>query len=181
MSGPEARRLFFALWPDAAGAEALDLAARAAQRACGGRPTGREDLHLTLTFLGDVDAGRLAAAGDAAAAVAAAPFDFSLDRLGCWKHNRILWAGCTETPPPLAALAQELAQHLRAAGFALETRDFAPHVTLLRKADCGRAPPPLAGPVAWTAREFVLAESRPTPAGGRYAAIGRWPLAASIG
>lgn len=180
MSGPEARRLFFALWPDTAGAEALAAAVRAAHQSCGGRPTGRDDLHLTLAFLGDATAERLAAAEEAAAGVAAAPFDFVIDRLGCWPHNRILWAGCTETPPPLAALARDLAERLRAAGFVLDARPYAPHVTLRRQADCSRAAPP-AAPVPWTATEFVLAESRRTPAGGRYTVIGRWPLAPAIG
>lgn len=181
MSGPEARRLFFALWPDGAGAEALAAAARAAHKTCGGRPMGRDDLHLTLAFLGDATAERLAAAEEAAAGVAAAPFDFAIDRLGCWQHNRIFWAGCTETPPPLAALAQALGERLRAAGFVLEVRPFAPHVTLLRQVDCSRASPPLATAVPWPAAEFVLAESRRTPAGGRYAVIGRWPLVPAIG
>lgn len=181
MSGPEARRLFFALWPDGAGADALAAAARAAHKACGGRPMGRDDLHLTLAFLGDATAERLAAAEEAAAGVAAASFDFAIDRLGCWQHNRILWAGCTETPPLLAALARNLAERLLAAGFVLDARPYAPHVTLLRQADCRRAPPPLAAPVSWAATEFVLAESRPTPAGGRYTVIGRWPLAPAIG
>lgn len=181
MDKAESRRLFFALWPDSAGADALDGLARAAHRSHGGRPTGHADLHLTLAFLGDVTPDRQAVAEAAAAGVAAATFDFAIDRLGCWKHNRILWAGCSETPPALAILARDLATRLRTAGFALEERAFAPHVTLLRKADCAKALPTMRTPVPWPVREFVLAESRPTPGGARYTVIGRWPLGASIG
>ncbi len=47
-----ARRLFFALWPSATMQSELSVATRDAGADCGGRPTGRESLHLTLAFLG---------------------------------------------------------------------------------------------------------------------------------
>jgi 2'-5' RNA ligase len=47
-------RLFFACWPDAALQEQLAQLGRQLQRQSGGKPSRRENLHLTLVFLGDV-------------------------------------------------------------------------------------------------------------------------------
>lgn len=170
------RRVFFALWPDAVAAKALHAAARAAQGGCGGRLMRRETLHITLAFLGGVSAARLADARAAAAMVGGEPFAFVIDRLGCWKHNRILWAGSEAAP--VAALAAALGAGLKSAGFQLDARPFAAHVTLLRDARCPTPLPPLP-PIAWPVTEFVLAESQTTPDGSRYEVIGRWPLGAA--
>lgn len=138
----------------------------------------RETLHMTLAFLGEVDEARLGAAQAVASGLPpVAPFDFAIDRLGCWRHNHIVWAGC-EAPPALDALAAGLAGGLRAAGFRLDDRPFAPHVTLLRDALCPEALPALDPPVAWAAREFVLVESRLSPKGADYAVLARYPLVA---
>lgn len=169
------KRCFFALWPDEALADSLHETARAAQGGCGGRLMRRDNLHLTLAFLGELAVDRVAAAMAAADGLAGTQgFDLPLDRLGYWQHNRILWAGGVS--PGLTFLAETLAARLRAASFTLETRAFAAHVTLLRDARC-EVVPTLPAPLAWPVREFVLAESRPTSAGARYDVIGRWPLA----
>lgn len=170
---PEGRRLFFAVWPDETAARTLAAVAREAQAGCAGRAMRRETLHLTLAFLGELDEARQAEAMAVAATIRAAPFDLCLDRLGYWKHNRILWAGgdC----PPLAALAAGLHRGLAGAGFPLDRRDFAAHLTLLRNARCPTLPP-LAAPVAWPVREFVLARSRLARDGAAYEIVGRWPL-----
>ncbi|HEX8988114.1 MAG TPA: RNA 2',3'-cyclic phosphodiesterase [Rhodocyclaceae bacterium] len=170
------RRLFFALWPAAAVAGELDRLAREVQRACGGRATRRDSLHLTLAFLGDVPADRVSAAEAAADAVAGGRFLLELDRLACWKHNRIVWAGCERTPAALADLAAGLGDNLRAAGFVLDARPFAVHATLVRNADCRVALPPLQPPLHWQVDDFALIESRLAPGGSRYAIVRRWPL-----
>lgn len=136
----------------------------------------RENLHITLAFLGNLPADRLAQAEAVADAIAAPAFDIALDRLGWWKHNRILWAGCSDAPAALTELAAVLGAGLRAAGFTLDERPFAVHATLLRNARCAAPEPLLVPPVAWHAADFVLAESVPGPDGSRYAARRRWPL-----
>lgn len=177
----ESRRLFFALWPDDAVAAWLHKAAQTAHGACGGRLMRRETLHVTLAFLGDVPQSRTATAAAAATAVAAATASFTLelDRLGYWTHNRILWAGCANVPTALSGLADNLAQGLRAAGFALETRPFAVHATLLRDARCGTAVPPLAA-ILWPITDFALVASSRGADGSRYEVLERWPLAPAI-
>ena len=136
----------------------------------------RENLHVTLAFLGNIPADRLAVAEAAADAIAVPAFDVELDRVGWWKHNRIVWAGCTTAPARLTELAVRLGAGLRAAGFALDERPFAVHATLLRNARCAAPETRLAPPVAWRAGEFVLAESVAGADGSRYAVRRRWPL-----
>lgn len=179
MERPEAapRRVFFALWPPAGAAKQLHQAARTAHADCGGRPTHPTDLHITLAFLGAVSPARLADAEAVADALSLPGFAMELDRLGWWRHNRILWAGCGTENAALLGLADALGAGLRSAGFALDARPFAVHATLLRNARCPQSVSPLSPPVAWQATEFVLAESTPAAEGARYAVRRRWPLA----
>jgi 2'-5' RNA ligase len=168
------RRCFFALWPDEALAGALHALGKAAHADCGGRLMRRDTLHLTLAYLGDLPSDRVAEAMRVADAIAAGPFDLTLDRLGYWKHNRILWAGGVS--PRLTFLADALGAGLRQAGFSLDSRSFAAHVTLLRDARCTGIPA-LPQAQAWQVRDFVLAESKPSREGARYEIVARWPLA----
>ena len=186
-AGP-GRRIFFALWPDATVAESFDAAGKLAHAACGGRRMRRDTLHMTLAFIGAVPEARIEAAQQAAAGVVNPAFTLQFDRLACWRHNRIVWIGCSEPPPPLLTLVGQLAGHLTDAGFPLEARAFAAHVTLLRNARC--QPMAQAQPIAWPVRDFVLAESRlplsrklpgEVGEGSRYRIVGRWPLLAVPG
>jgi 2'-5' RNA ligase len=176
VSGSDRCRCFFALWPDDAAAEMLDRVAADTHQTCGGRIMRRDTLHLTLAFLGDIPVGRAADARRVADGIVAAPFELTMDCLGYWRHNRIFWAGGA-VPPRLTFIADALADGLRAAGFSLDTRPFAPHVTLLRDAHCA-VMPELPRSITWPVREFVLAESRLSPNGARYEIVGRWALGA---
>ena len=128
-----------------------------------------ESLHVTLAFLGEIDIERMALLHEIAATIEVPSFTLRLDKLGCWHH--IVWAGCTATPPALAALVGQLAASLGAAGFSLEDRPFAAHATLLRNARCDRLEQALPA-INWPAGEFVLAQSSATG----YTLIGRWSL-----
>lgn len=134
-----------------------------------------DSLHLTLAFIGAVSPGQLSVLHALAANVLADPFELELDRLGCWPHNRILWAGCREMPSRQRRLFEALAQPLIDAGFALDARPHVPHVTLVRKARCGGLPE-LAAPIRWRVDEFTLAESSLQASGARYRVLARWPL-----
>lgn len=134
----------------------------------------RDTLHLTLAFLGDIPTERVAEARGVADAITTGPFDLTLDGLGYWRHNRILWAG-GPVPPRLTFVVDALGDGLRAAGFTLDARPFVPHVTLLRDARCAELPGQPQS-ISWPVRELVLAESRLSSGGARYEIIGRWPL-----
>jgi 2'-5' RNA ligase len=92
-----------------------------------------------------------------------------------WTHNRILWVGPQRTSAPMQRLARELGKALRRAGFALERRPFAAHVTLIRKLRAPRALPPLPR-VEWPVDEFVLVRSVLSKEGPRYAVLERFAL-----
>lgn len=136
----------------------------------------RDSLHLTLAFLGDVMATRVADTEAAAANVTASAFTLDLDRLGYWKHNHIAWAGSAAVPPALTALAASLAEALRTVDFQLEDRAFAAHVTLLRNAACPPAASALATAIRWPVTDFALIESHAGAGGAPYAVRRRWPL-----
>ena len=77
-------RLFFALWPDdATRGRIVDATARQV-RAAAGRTTPRENLHVTLAFLGGVPESRLTPLADVAGQIASLSFDLVLDRIEYW-------------------------------------------------------------------------------------------------
>lgn len=135
----------------------------------------RENLHLTLAFIGPASPERIEVLLDAASKVQAAPFEMVLDRLGCWPRNRILWAGCSEAPPLEHRLFSALAQELAGAGCMLDSRPHAPHVTLVRDARCDRLNTRDIA-VPWRTDAFCLVESSLQPNGARYEVLARWPL-----
>jgi len=176
---PATTRVFFALWPPPVLAGKLaDIAVTAAGQ-FGGRPTRRDTIHMTLAFLGDVAEARLPLLCASASRVVARSFDLTVDRLGFWRHNHLLWAGCRAVPPALPTLAGELSAVLDQAGFAIADRErrFAPHVTLLRRVpadDC--QPLPAIDPLRWSCAHFVLVRSRLSAAGSSYQTLAEFPL-----
>ena len=97
----------------------------------------REDLHLTLAFLGETDR-----AEDAVAALedacAGGPFPLAVEGLG--RFGGLWWAGVAEDPR-LEQLALGVQEALRRRGFAVEERPWRPHITLVRR---WRGPEPAA-------------------------------------
>jgi 2'-5' RNA ligase len=167
-------RLFFALWPPIAAAEALCAWARRVRRRTGGRTGPARNIHLTLAFLGEVDGARvdelkrLPVWGDRHA--------LPIERAGYWARNSILWVGPEEAPAQTMALAGRLHDLLAERGFRTETRPFAAHVTLLRKARNAEDLPPLPE-LDWPVEDCVLAQSEPLAQGSRYRILERYALA----
>jgi len=166
-------RLFFAMWPGEPQRGALSRI-QLGLPDHRGRPTQPEDFHITLVFLGDLDAQVRACAEQAAARLRAAPFSLTLDRLGCFPRAQVLWCGASQRPQPLLDLIQALQGGLLVCGFRPERRPFEPHVTLARKVH----PLPtreLEQPVVWPVSEIALVIARPGER-PRYAVERRWPL-----
>ncbi len=161
-------RLFFAAWPPARTAVALHAWAGGLE----GRAVARENIHLTLAFLGEADPAKAIAA---AKRVRGVRHELPLEETRFWKKNQIVWAGPREMPRELVRLVRSLHLALCHAEFILERRPFAVHVTLLRKAREPREMPPLPR-VAWPVREFVLVGSRLSSRGSTYEPLERFPL-----
>ena len=158
-------RLFFALWPPERAAEALARQAVVMAERHGGRAIPAEKIHLTLAFLGDVAESRVADAMEAARLVDPRSFMVRLDRLGGFRRSKVGWAGMSRPAPALLAMQSELESGLRARGFALEERPFAPHVTLVRKVERPVAAEAIEA-IAWKARAISLVLTQPGT--GRY-------------
>lgn len=96
--------------------------------------TPGENVHLTLAFLGECTGERLSGIRSAMEAAAGHSFILRLSEAGVFKRpgGDILWLG-TEECPELTSLAARLNEELRARGFALEERKFAPHLTVARQ------------------------------------------------
>lgn len=174
MRGQGGHRLFFAAWPGPQVRSRIDAAAQALARDAGlrGRRVRAERLHLTLHFLGAVPDGGLAAALAAAAAVEAPRFELVLDRAGGFERARVAWLGCTSVPLSLLDLHGRLRDALLERGLPVESRAYAPHVTVQRDVRM-RVPEVAVEPVAWAVDAFALIDSRPDRG---YVEVGRWPL-----
>src|SRR5438093_1974248 len=100
-----------------------------------------ENIHLSLKFLGDVDAARepeLRAALKHAAGTLSEPQPLTLQVTGFgvfpdYHRPRVLWAGVTPDPG-LELLQHGVEQAFAPLGFPTEARAFRPHVTLGRAA-----------------------------------------------
>lgn len=143
----------------------------------------RDTLHMTLAFIGEVSEARIETLRQMAARLREDSFMLQIDRIDCWRHNRIVWAGCRQTPSPLSRLAGQLAGNPAesvATGDPRDSgaeKDFVAHVTLLRNADCDScAIIPEFVAIDWQVNEFVLVESRLSDKGAHYAIIDRWSL-----
>jgi 2'-5' RNA ligase len=161
-------RYFFAAWPPAATAAALEGWANKLE----GRVTPAQQIHLTLAFLGPVAPEN---ALEAARLLEGRAHALPVEKAQYWKHNRIVWAGPRRTPAALVALVEALHGSLRRAGYTLEDRPFAAHVTLLRSAPAPRELPPLPG-VEWPVSEFTLVRSAVSNKGSAYEIVQRFPL-----
>jgi 2'-5' RNA ligase len=166
------QRVFFALWPTQAATRGLAHHATDLARELEGRATRPASIHLTLAFLGDVPAAVLERVMHPPATVCVPPFEMVLDRLGVWDHNGIGWAAPSAPPEGLLRLQQRLADWLAGRGLRLESRRFAPHVTLVRRARrtmAERAMPP----VAWRVGEIRLVRSDRDALGAVYRTLTR--------
>ena len=139
---PARPRLFFAV-PIPAPARALigDLAAQVQAAVGDGQARIRwvriEGLHLTLRFLGQTPLDRIQALEAIADEVAARtpPFAITVSGAGAFpepRRPRTLWLGIPAGAEPLATLAEELGRRIEAAGWPIESRPFAPHLTIAR-------------------------------------------------
>ncbi len=135
MSKHQARRLFFALWPDKAVRQQIQAAAFPKLNSNSVPP---ENWHITLVFLGTCSASQQARFIRVTDDLRAEPFEFVLDTTGQFKRARVAWLGCYHCPEPLEDLHQKLVTCLKQAcpdfpGLPTLICPYVPHLTLYRK------------------------------------------------
>ncbi len=169
------QRLFFALWPEPELQLVLHRRGRELLGRESGRPVAADNLHLTLAFLGPVDAAVRACLERAAEAIRGAPFTLRFDHAGWFPRPRVFWLGCPGTPAPLAALVEALRAAQRDCGLEPEARPWVAHLTLARKV--ARRPHSVSFvPIEWPVGRFTLVESHTDPDGVRYRVLRSWSL-----
>jgi 2'-5' RNA ligase len=94
-------------------------------------------IHLTLKFLGNVDAGMTSqlTGAIAEAAQGVSPFNLEIRELGVFPNLRrvqVVWVGVSGEVEKLLQLQKGIESSLAKLGFAPESRAFTPHLTLGR-------------------------------------------------
>ena len=142
------------------------------------------DYHVTLRFVGDVDAHAAREVADALASVRHPPIAVDFQGLSWFGGDkpRAIVARIRPTPP-LVELQSDLERRLRRVGMPPETRNFAPHVTLARLRGVG--PAAVAeylgarggfAALSFEAPRFALYSARDSVGGGPYLVEADYPL-----
>jgi 2'-5' RNA ligase len=135
-------RLFIAInFNDDTRSRLVSLRDELRSRSKRGNFTAAENLHLTLVFLGECGAGQADIVRAVISKIIFDPFPVSIERVGRFRRDNgdLWWAGVKESKP-LQDLHSDLTDRLTNAGFALEKRQYSPHITLGRKVVTDAAP-----------------------------------------
>ncbi len=156
------RRLFFACWPND---DVRDTIVESSSNIIipNGRRIQPENLHLTLAFVGDVNADKVddyiqAAENLSANSQTVKPFDICLKGYGHFSRPRVLYMAAKEIPSALEGLVKELNASLSPLGYQPEQRAYTPHVSLFRRANDLIKGDELQE-INWDIDRFYLAES----------------------
>lgn len=152
----------------------------------------RENLHVTMKFLGEIHDALVphletASREAVRASSISQAIEWELDRVGTFpslERPRVVWVGSSKEPEALHKLALLLGEKLEAMGFAPERDRFVAHITLSRVKEEGSATQALARalqslkPFSYPARVdgLTLMESHLTPQGSIYRPIFRLPF-----
>lgn len=149
------------------------------------------NIHLTMVFLGDMEARNMAAiiASIDNALTGTTPFEISLSGMGLFpdiRRPRVMWLGLNGDMEGLSILRDRLQAPLEQFGVEQEKRPFTPHLTLARFRRPVKDPALLkrvidkysviTGPQG-RLDELVLFKSELRQGGSRYTKIHAWPLA----
>jgi len=168
-------RLFFALWPDEALRERLHGAANSISIAGAARRVVRNNLHLTLHFIGNVYFEEMVCLQRQASRVKADKFQFDIDWQGSFSKPRVAWLGSGAVSGALGELQAQLGRQLQLCGYQPEARDYHPHVTVARKIDAVSDSGPFE-PIPWMVTEFALIEVQQLANGVQYRVVETYPL-----
>jgi RNA 2',3'-cyclic 3'-phosphodiesterase len=99
------------------------------------KPVERENIHLTLKFLGNISATKLGEIKSALAGVTFPPFSLEIKGAGAFpspKRMNVIWVGIGEGWSQVELIFEQTEKLLHQLGFSRETRPFSPHITVAR-------------------------------------------------
>jgi RNA 2',3'-cyclic 3'-phosphodiesterase len=99
------------------------------------KPVERENIHLTLKFLGNVGASKLREVESALGQVTFPPFTLEIKDAGAFpnlKRMNVIWVGVGEGWSQVELIYEQTEKLLQQLGFSRETRPFSPHITVAR-------------------------------------------------
>ena len=142
----------------------------------------KENIHLTLKFLGDVDETQLEKVKAVVSSINLTPFNLSMKGIGVFpnlRRPRTIWAAVTGGVSEITEIYSRMEDVLEGLGFHRENRTFSPHVTIARVRD-GRNRDQLAEGIheirdltfgSFKVERIVLKKSVLTPRGPIYSTI----------
>jgi RNA 2',3'-cyclic 3'-phosphodiesterase len=180
-------RLFIGIPLAPAVAEQLGgLRARFESPGDGLRWSSPESWHITLQFLGATSESQYACVVQRLGCLNAPAVPIKLEGIGFFDRAGVFFAGILATPS-LAGLQARVTAATSHCGFEPEDRPYHPHITLARRKGQSNGIRNLKARIEslhvtaprfspFTAREFLLYESIPSPSGSRYQVRNRFPL-----
>ena len=146
------------------------------------KPVERENIHLTLKFLGNVDSSRIADIKSVLGKVKFSPFQMEIKGAGAFPslgRMNVIWVGIGEGWTEVQQVYEQTETLLSGLGFKRESRPFSPHITVARVRS-GRGREEIAGFLRrleeksfglFTAEKVRLKQSVLSSAGPRYSTV----------
>ena len=161
------KRLFFGLMPDEETHQLLIEHSRSFPIVKGVRPVPKDNLHITLLFLGYLEANERKCLEKKMEQTFVQSFSLHFDLYGYFKSSQTLWLGCSSYPSELTRLVNHLKSIAESCGAKTDERIYKPHITLFKKVQKADFPDkPFT--ITWRANEFHLLESVPHENTTRY-------------
>jgi len=134
------------------------------------RWTPPANMHITLSFLGQVHDARLDVIEQVLTTIHSPRMQVALDGIGTFDRAGVLYANIVPSPP-LLSLAEQVIATMESIGFPREERPYSPHITLARARDRLRLDSKADDPAfdqTFIATEFCLYQSLTLPGGAQY-------------
>ncbi len=99
------------------------------------KPVERENIHLTLKFLGNVSTPRLGEVKSSLQQLTFPAFTAEIKGAGAFpslNHMNVIWVGVSEGWSQVEQIYEQVEKLLSGLGFRRENRPFSPHITIAR-------------------------------------------------
>jgi 2'-5' RNA ligase len=163
-------RLFFALWPDDEVRRQLTERAGQLNLESRSRRVDPKNYHVTLAFVGEAPAAKLAVLQHIGRSLRVPRFTFNCDSIEYWRDSQVVVAAARAAPPELLEFGGKLTDALE-----LPPEPLRVHVTLARKVTQASVLQAMS-PVVWRATNFSLIRSDTGGVESAYTVLDTWSL-----